>query len=149
MLIFGGIRKEDKYMRVNSKIDLWVAIILWGGILIMAGTITSLYGQAIISYAIGLPVIALLLWIYFGTYYELKDEYLYCRCGPFSEKIAYPKIKSVKLSRNMLSSMALSLDRIEIKQHGKGYVLGTTYISPENREQFMNELISRCKNLNQ
>ncbi len=115
----------------------------------MAGTITSLHGQTIINYAIGLPVIALLLWIYFGTYYELRDEYLYCRCGPFSEKITYPKIKSVKLSRNMLSSMALSLDRIEVKQHGKGYVLGTTYISPENREQFMNELISRCKNLNQ
>ncbi len=136
-------------MRVNSKIDLWVAIILWGGILIMAGTVTSLHGQTIISYAIGLPLIALLLWIYFGTYYELRDEYLYCRCGPFTEKIPYPKIKSVKLSRNMLSSMALSLDRIEIKQHGKGYLLGTTYISPENREQFMNELISRCKNLSQ
>ncbi len=136
-------------MRVNSKIDLWIAIILWGGILIMAGTVTSLHGQTIINYAIGLPVIALLLWIYFGTYYELRNEYLYCRCGPFSEKIPYPKIKSVKLSRNMLSSMALSLDRIEVKQHGKGYVIGTTFISPENREQFMNELISRCKNLSQ
>jgi hypothetical protein len=49
----------------------------------------------------------------------------------------------------MLSSMALSLDRNEIKQHGKGFVIGTTYISPESREQFMSELISRCKNLEQ
>ncbi len=136
-------------MRVNSKIDLWVSIIIWGGILIMAGTIALFHDQAIINYAIGLPTIVLLLWIYFGTYYELRDEYLYCKCGPFSEKIPYPKIKSVKFSRNMLSSMALSLDRIEVKQHGKGYVLGTTYVSPENREQFMSELISRCKNLNQ
>jgi hypothetical protein len=66
-----------------------------------------------------------------------------------SEKIAYPKIKSVKLRRNMLSSMALSLDRIEIKQHGKGFLLGTTYISPENREEFMRDLVSRCNNLQQ
>jgi len=136
-------------MRVNSKIDLWISIIIWGAILIMASTITMLRDHTIINYAINLPMIALLLWIYFGTYYELRDEYLYCKCGPFSEKIAYQKIKSVKLSRNMLSSMALSLDRIEVKQHGKGYLLGTTYISPENREQFMRELISRCKNLNQ
>ena len=136
-------------MRVKSKIDRWVAIVIWGGILIMAGTITLQYDQVVIGYAIGLPVIALLLWIYYGTYYELRDNYLYCRCGPFSEKIAYAKVRSVKPSRNMLSSMALSVDRIEIRQHGKGFFLGTTYISPENLELFMSELINRCKNLDQ
>jgi hypothetical protein len=135
-------------MRVKSKIDLWISIVIWSVIFVMVGTMTRLGDQTAISYGIGLPVIALLLWIYFGTYYELRDEYLYCRSGPFTEKIAYAKIKSVRLCRNMLSSMALSGDRIEIKQHGKGYILGTTYISPEDREQFMSELISRCKNLN-
>ncbi|MDW7740613.1 MAG: PH domain-containing protein, partial [Bacillota bacterium] len=126
-------------MRVKSKVDLWIAVVIWAGIAIMAGTITMQHDQPVIGYAIGLPVIALLLWVYYGTYYELRDDYLYCRCGPFFEKIAYSKIKSVRLSRNMLSSMALSLDRIEIKQHGKGFILGTTYISPENREEFMRE----------
>jgi hypothetical protein len=141
--------REDRNMRVKSKIDLWVAIIIWAGILIMAVTMATQFDQSVLGYAIGLPVIALLLWIYYGTYYELRDEYLYCRCGPFLEKIAYQKIKSVKLGRNLLSSMALSLDRIEIKQHGKGFLLGTTYISPENRDQFISDLISRCKNLDQ
>ncbi len=136
-------------MRVKSKIDLWVAVIIWVVIIVMAGAMTTQHDQPVVAYAISLPVIAILLWIYYGTYYEMRDEYLYSRCGPFSEKIAYPKIKSVKLSRNLLSSMALSLDRIEIKQHGKGFFLGTTYISPENREQFMGDLISRCKNLDQ
>jgi len=99
-------------MKVKSKIDLWAAIIIWVGIFLMGGTMTARYDQPVVGYAIGLPVIALLLWIYYGTYYELRDDYLYCKCGPFSEKIAYIKVKSVKLSRNMLSSMALSLDRI-------------------------------------
>jgi hypothetical protein len=135
-------------MRVKSKIDLWVSIVIWSVILIVVGAMTRLDDQTAISYFIGLPVTTLLIWIYFGTHYELRDEYLYCRSGPFTEKIVYSKIKSLKLSRNMLSSMALSGDRIEIKQHGKGYLLGTTYISPENREQFLSELISRCKNLN-
>jgi uncharacterized membrane protein YdbT with pleckstrin-like domain len=134
-------------MRVKSKIDFWVGILIWSVIVIMVGTMTKLNDQTAISYVIGLPLIALLLWIYFGKYYELRDEYLYCRCGPFTEKIEYLKIRSVKLSENMLSSMALSGDRIEIKQHGRGYLLGTTFISPENREQFMSELTSRCKNL--
>ncbi len=134
-------------MRIKSKIDLWVSITIWSVLVIVVGTLIRLDDQTAISYSIGLPVTALLLWIYFGTYYELRDEYLFCRSGPFTEKIAYSKIKSLKLSRNMLSSMALSGDRIEIKQHGKGYLLGTTYISPENREQFLSELISRCENL--
>jgi hypothetical protein len=43
--------------------------------------------------------------------------------------------------------MALSKKRIEIRQHAKGYLIGTTFISPENREEFMNELISKCKNI--
>jgi hypothetical protein len=42
--------------------------------------------------------------------------------------------------------MALSKNRIEIKQIGKGFILGTTYISPENRDEFLAELKSRCKN---
>lgn len=100
-----------------------------------------------IGYAVGVPMIGFILWIYFGTYYEFRDAYLYCRSGPFVEKIAYEKIKSVKLSQNMLSSMALSTKRIEIRQHGKGFITGTTYISPVNREEFLMELISRCKNI--
>lgn len=43
--------------------------------------------------------------------------------------------------------MALSRDRIEIRQHGKGYLAGTTYISPEEREKFMSDLIEKCHNL--
>lgn len=85
--------------------------------------------------------------MYFSSYYEFRDDYLYCRSGPFVEKIVYDKIKSVKLSQNMLSSMALSWKRIEIRQHDKGYITGTTYVSPENREMFITELINCCKNI--
>jgi hypothetical protein len=47
----------------------------------------------------------------------------------------------------LLSSMALSSRRIEIRQHGKGYLTGTTMISPVNREEFLRELVRRCPNL--
>lgn len=137
-------------MRVKSKIDLWVKIVIWFTIILCASPIIAIpQKERVIGYAICLPIILLLFWIYFGTYYELKDDFLYCKSGPFYEKVAYEKIKSLKFSQNFLSSMALSRDRIEIKQHGKGYIRGTTYISPEDREEFMKDLKSRCNKLDQ
>ncbi|MDD4546133.1 MAG: PH domain-containing protein [Oscillospiraceae bacterium] len=118
-------------MRAKSKIDFWFRVLIWGTVLIMLVSIMVVpQNGKTIGYAVGVPMICFVLWIYFGTYYEFRDEYLYCRSGPFVEKIVYDKIKSVKLSQNMLSSMALSTKRIEIRQHGKGYITGTTYISP-------------------
>lgn len=135
-------------MRVKSKIDCWFNILIWLIVFIMLVNIILVpQSEKVTAYAVGIPMILFVFWIYFGTYYEFRDEYLYCRSGPFSEKIAYENIRSIKLSRNMLSSMALSIDRIQIKQHGKGYITGTTFISPLNREEFMKELISRCKKL--
>ncbi len=135
-------------MRVKSKVDVLVTLIIFSAVIIIAvGIMVMPQEGKRLSYAFGLPVVAFLLWLYFGTYYELRDDYLYCRSGPFVERIPYDRIKSVRQSHNMLSSMALSAERIEIKQHGKGFILGTTYISPEDREEFMRELTSRCKNL--
>ncbi len=135
-------------MRVKSKIDFWLKIIIFGLVLIMLVSMMIVpQNEKIIGYLVGVPMICFMLWIYFGTYYEFRDEYLYCRSGPFFERIIYDEIKSVKLSQNMLSSMALSTKRIEIRQHGKGYITGTTFISPMNREEFMKELIRRCNNI--
>lgn len=135
-------------MRIKSKIDIWVSIIIWLAVItILLSVMLVPQNEKIIAYIIGVPTLIFLLWIYFGTYYELRDKYLYCRSGPFFEKIAYEKIKSVRLKKSLLSSMALSIHRIEIKQHGKSYITGTTYISPENREAFMQELILMCNNL--
>ncbi|HKM35950.1 MAG TPA: PH domain-containing protein [Lachnospiraceae bacterium] len=133
-------------MRAKSKIDFGFTVLIWGTVLIILVSIMIVpKNEKTIGYTVSVMVIFFILWIYFGTYYEIRDDYLYCRSGPFVEKIVYDKIKAVKLSQNMLSSMALSTKRIEIRQHDKGYITGTTYISPVNREEFMMELISRWK----
>lgn len=135
-------------MRAKATIDFWFRVLIWGIVLLMLVSIMIVPPEEkIIGYAVGVPMICFMLWIYFGTYYEFRDQYLYCRSGPFVEKIVYEKIRSVKISQNMLSSMALSSKRIEIRQHGKGFITGTTYISPVNREEFLMELITRCKNI--
>lgn len=135
-------------MRVKSKIDSWISVIFFGTVIIMLSVFFTSSGEGrSIAFISGVPVIVLMLWIYYGTWYELRDDYLYSKSGPFFEKIRYENIRSVKLSKNLLSSMALSVYRIEIRQHKKGYILGTTFISPVDREVFMQDLIERCKNL--
>lgn len=135
-------------MRIKSKVDLWFDILIWFTIGIIAVSMLIIpQNERVIGYAVGIPMLFLLFWIYFGTYYEFRENYLLCKSGPFFEKIAYEKIKSIKPCQNMLSSMALSTKRIEIGQHDKGYIMGTTFISPINREEFLQELVNRCKNL--
>ena len=135
-------------MRMKSKVDLWISLTIW---LIVAMIAIGVYfippAEQLLGFVFGLFWVVFLLWIYFGTFYELRDNYLLCRSGPFFEKIAYDKIKSLRLFNSYLSSMGLSSKQIEIRQHKKGYILGTTLISPEDREQFLEELRLRCKNL--
>jgi hypothetical protein len=141
-------------MRVRSAVDRWFKAAVFGviGFLIAAvvlltlTTSFSLY-QIVIGYAVVLIASALLLWLLYGTFYELRDDYLYCRSGPFIERIGYDKICYLGYSNNMLSSMALSSNRIEIRQYGRGYMTGTTMISPENIDIFLGYLKQKCLNL--
>lgn len=144
-----GIKKERNIkMRIKSKIDAWVSFIFFGTVVILLAVFFSVsVDERLIVGISGLPVVLLLFWLYFDTWYEFRDDYLYSKSGPFFERIRYENIRSVKLSKNLLTSMALSVYRIEIRQHKKGFILGTTYISPLDREKFMEKLIQRCENL--
>jgi hypothetical protein len=87
--------------------------------------------------------IAFILWLWFGTYYEFKADYLLARMGPFFERIPYQKITSARKFTSMVSSMALSSKMIEVR-HGKNYITGTTYISPLDRDAFLAMLYIYC-----
>lgn len=134
--------------RIPSKID-WPISLLMGAVVLILIVSTMMLPPSswLMMSLLNLPVIGFLAWLYFGTYYRFEETRLVCHSGPFTEKIAYDKIKSAKLCHNMLSSLALSVDRIEIRQHDKGYISGTTLISPINREEFLQTLISKCPNL--
>jgi hypothetical protein len=90
------------------------------------------------------PTALLMLLLLYNTYYVFEEEYLKCVVGFYVQKIRYENIKSLKKTRNFLSSAALSADRIEIKEKNKGYIMGTTYISPKNKDEFFEELRQYC-----
>ncbi len=135
-------------MKVKSEIDLWFQLIVGTTVIFMIGSSLLIpLNERWMMLIVAIPMTVFLLSLLLNTWYELRDDHLYCVSGPFRERIYYDKIKQVKLTENILSSMALSRKRIEIRQHKKNYFMGTTMISPINREEFYVQLKRRCRNL--
>jgi hypothetical protein len=124
-------------MYFPSKRDWWLGLLIWG-LMLLATTPAFLHpgkGQLIIMVA----VIAFIGWIWFGTGYEIFDNELKIRCGPFRERIPLQEIKEIKKTRSPLSSPACSLDRMEIK-YGKSK---RVMISPADQEGFIKMLTGK------
>ncbi|HBK85145.1 MAG TPA: hypothetical protein DDZ53_03835 [Firmicutes bacterium] len=135
-------------MRVKSAVDWWIGLLIWFAIgMMLVSMAIAQANERTLVYLLSLPTLGFMLWLYFGTFYELRDEYLYCRSGPFFARIPYASIRAVKLSQNPLSSMALSTKRIEVTYDSKSIFGGLIYISPCDREQFRRELVNRCPNV--
>lgn len=92
-----------------------------------------------------LPFMAFTLHIFFSTTYRIntKNELL-IKCGfLFKTVVDISKIKSIRRTRNPISSPAASLDRIELK-YGKW---DSVIISPKDKIKFVNELLKINPNI--
>ena len=133
--------------RYYSRRDWAYTGIIWLVVALMLGSLTIVPGGSQLTGALTvLLVTAFLLWIFFNTYYEFHEAYLYVRSGPFVERIAYDSIIEIKKATNFYSSKALAIDRVMIRTDRK-WLAGLTYISPENRDDFIHELSRRCNRL--
>lgn len=132
-------------MKHYSKVDSWLVIVIVATTLISICSIWSIpSNEQWIGYIVFLPTVVILLSFLLNTYYVFEEEHLLCMVGFFPLKIRYENIKSIKKVKNLLSSVALSSDRIEIKEKNKNYFIGTTYISPKDKDEFYEELKMRC-----
>ncbi len=140
-------------MRVQSAVDIWSEALIFSAIAFMCTG--ALFVTAMLEFSLRETVIGgasvllaslFLLWLLFGTYYDMRRRYLLCKCGPFTAKIYYDDIRYVGLSTNLSTSLALSSRRIEIRQYD-GDVIWTVMISPVNRELFLDKLRARCPHL--
>lgn len=123
-------------MEFKSKVDLWLAAVLWGSVAICFFPV-FLEDGLIVGLAIGIPmaIFVLLLWI--NTKYYIRDDQLVIKGVLKDTLIPIGSITSVKTSRNPLSAPALSMDRLEIN-YGK---YEFTLISPLEKERFVEELL--------
>jgi len=96
-------------------------------------------GQLIIMIA----VILFIGWIWFGTGYEILENEIKIRCGPFRQRIPLHEIREIKRTRSPLSAPACSLDRMEIK-YGKSK---RVMISPADKENFIKTIIEKSPSI--
>ena len=130
-------------MKFKSKIDLWLHLVV---ILFTILTLWLLYSYVTNKVSIVMLIlfiavlILIILPMYLFTYYVFEDLYLRIRCGLMVNiKIYYKDIVSLKESKNLISSPALSMDRIEIKYY-KNFHSDFIIISPERKQEFIDEL---------
>ena len=135
-------------MRFEVKKDLWVVLLMYLPIAISIFVVGLSKGIEILYVIlIMLPLDLVILWILYGSFYELRENELYIRIGPFRQHIPYDKIHSIEKTKTVLSSMAMSVDRVEIARNDKGRLLGVTQISPQDKERFILEISKRCPNI--
>lgn len=123
-------------MKFKSAVDRWYYFTIVASILIIVGVVfpafssgqMSLVEAVILSFVLALPI-----WLLISTYYKVSDELLIVRTGVFTWKIKLKDIHSVKSSRSLLSSPALSLNRLKVSYNGNKSVL----VSPKNVDEFL------------
>ncbi len=80
--------------------------------------------------------IGLMLWLLNTTDYSVTNDALLIRCGPIKWHIKRSEIQEIKPGFSLLSSPALSMDRLVI-HFGEGR---TIMVSPEDKQGFISAL---------
>jgi hypothetical protein len=128
-------------MYFPSKRDWWLGLLIWG--LVLLGAVPALLKPGRGQFIIMVAVILFVGWIWFWTGYEISDDELKIRCGPFRQRIPLQEIKEIKKTRSPFSAPACSLDRMEIK-YGKSK---RVMISPADKENFINTIVEKSPHI--
>ena len=125
--------------RFRSKIDRWIMVLM---VVVIVVEVWAL-GSAAIQFRdplmttgailIGISVVGLIVWLLSGTHYTVDRGMLRIASGPFRWRVPIDKINTVEATRNLLSSPALSLDRLRIR-YGKNRRI---MISPADKAGFL------------
>ena len=125
--------------KFKSKIDLWFIVLL--GLLFGLILVRLAFDKNWIGFSFILFVTAFIGYMYSTTFYSIDDKKVVIRCGIFFHlSIQIQNIKRISESYNIISSPALSFDRLEILYNK----FDTILISPKEKERF----IEAIKNIN-
>ena len=123
----------------NSKIDLWLSIVLFLLIGLSIYTVIEILSNQtnLIDYLISIFMVLLgvilPIALIISTKYVVDGNLLIIKAGFFKWEVNILEITEVRKTKNPLSSPALSLDRIEIKYKNNKKIM----ISPNNLEEFL------------
>lgn len=119
----------------KSKIDWWLALLLLYPIFLSVSSMIEGKWHGFLGF------VGIIFFIWFvskSTRYIVDGNLLIVKCMFIvNEKIEINKIRKIEKTNSILSSPALSLDRIAIKYNKFDEV----YISPQEKQFFVNELL--------
>jgi len=144
------VPSEQEDLLFPSKRDAWIVAVLWLIILVSAGgalaalTMSLSIVSLLIQEVMWIGIIVFCFSILRSTYYAIKTESLLVRTGPFKWTILFEDIEEVVPSRKAWSSASLSMDRLYIDHKSS---TGGTYISPEDKQVFLETLAGRASTL--
>lgn len=140
-------------MKFKSRVDLLHKIIISATIFLMLGIVILIWSDNsesiavnIFSTIICLATSALLISIYTNTNYRLDSEFLHYQTGPVKGKFPVSRIKELDVNRTLWVGVlkpATALNGLIIKYNKCDKI----YISPENNEGFVSELIKLNPNI--
>jgi len=134
--------------RYEAKVDVWIKLMIYFTVVIIVGSAVFVPPEEVFIYILFIiPTIILMLWLLYGSYLEFRDEELYIKLGPIFGRVKYDNIKSISLTKSYLSSYAMTNKRVFIKVHNKTWIKGDIQVGPKDREEFVDELTRRCRNL--
>ena len=134
-------------MKFSSRKSIFFSILILGSVVFLSGF--SIFGTVfgwiekpdfwiVVSC---LAIAALLLWIYFGTDYELTDTHLLYKSGPLRGKIRVEEIREIVKGKTLYAG-------IKPATAGKGLIIrfnkyDEVYISPASNELVVEEILKR------
>jgi len=121
-------------MMFQPKKDLVYGFIIWIAPVIVIPFLISSFSLVLLI--VFILTILLSLWIWNSCEYRIVNNELYLKCWILNNKIKINDILSIKKVRNVYSSFALSVKRLELelKSHSK------LYVAPINFDDFIAEL---------
>ena len=134
-------------MTFRSRKTWWFGAIFWFSIIvaiyalviiILKGSIDNIFVNSISGVMMAASA-GLLLWIWYGTFYRLSDEYLQYYSGPIRGRIPLEKITRVEAGRTMWSGTRPALATRGIIIHYGKY--DAVYISPDDNSVFIRQLL--------
>ena len=134
-------------MLYRSKKDWWLVLLVWTAILLpfALGACLLISGKTEAGWYllfVGAVTGAVVLWLTYPLNYEITASTLIVRSGFMRKEILLSSIEEVCPTKNPLSALAWSLDRLYVS-YVDGAQRSAALISPEDKVAFMRELAER------
>ena len=121
----------------KSKIDWWLGLPLLYPIFL---SITDIIEGKWIGYLLLISIVLFVVFISKSTKYIVNENQLVVKCMFIvNAKIEISTIRKIEKSNSILSSPALSMDRIAVRYNKYDEI----YLSPKEKQLFIDELVKR------